>query len=366
MIENVVIRNYKSIRELSLPLRNLNVLIGANGSGKSNFISFFEMTKALYERHLGAYTLKRGGIDNLLYHSRKHSPFIYGLLDFDNTNAFHFKIAPVLTGTKGFIEETGDYFNALNSQGKNYEQWSHAIWDSGVEESNIITSSGHSRLRYVKNYLQSFTVYHFHDTSLNSKMRGPCNIGDNAILRDDASNLAAYLYLLQNTDAKAFKLIEGVVRSVAPYFDCFDLKPDRNNSSLISLEWREKGTDTYLNGLSFSDGTLRFIALAALLLQTNLPRVIIIDEPELGLHPVAIETFAAMVKRASLTSQIIISTQSSNLVNCFTPEDIIAVDRADGQTVFSRLNSDEMSVWMDNYDYSISDLWEKNFIGGQI
>lgn len=365
MIENVVIRNYKSIRDLSLPLRKLNVLIGANGSGKSNFISFFEMTKALYERHLGAYTLKRGGIDNLLYHSRKHASFIYGLLDFDNTNAFYFKIAPVLTGTKGFIEETGDYFNSTEAQGKQYQQWHHATWDAGVEESGILNSS-HHRLKYVKNYLRSFTVYHFHDTSLESKMRGPCDIGDNAFLRDDASNLAAYLYMLQNTDNKAFKLIEGVVRSVAPYFDHFDLKPDRNNPSLISLEWREKGADTYLNGLSFSDGTLRFIALAALLLQTKLPRVIIIDEPELGLHPVAIETFAAMVKRASLSAQVIISTQSSNLVNCFDLEDIIAVDRVEGQTVFRRLNAEEMSVWMENYDYSISDLWEKNVIGGQI
>lgn len=365
MIEKVVIQNYKSIRELSLPLRSLNVLIGANGSGKSNFISFFEMTKALYERHLGSYTLKRGGIDNLLYHSRKHSPFIYGLLDFDNTNAFHFKIAPVLAGTKGFIEETGDYFNATNALDKQYGRWSHATWDSGVEESNII-QNGHYRLKYVKNYLQSFTVYHFHDTSLASKMRGPCDIGDNAYLRDDASNLAAYLYMLKNTDEKAFKLIEGVVCSVAPYFDSFDLKPDRNNTSLISLEWKERGADTYLNGLSFSDGTLRFIALAALLLQTNLPRVIIIDEPELGLHPVAIETLAAMVKRASISTQIIVSTQSSNLVNCFEPEDIIAVDRADGSTVFHRLNAQEMSAWMQEYDYSISDLWEKNIIGGQI
>lgn len=365
MIENVVIRNYKSIRELSLPLRELNVLIGANGSGKSNFISFFELTKALYERYLGAYTLKRGGIDNLLYHSRKHSPFIYGLIDFSNTNAFHFKIAPMLTGINGFIEETGDYFNARNLKEKDYEKWSHATWDRGVEESGILTN-GHYRLKYVKNYLQSFTVYHFHDTSINSKMRGPCNMGDNTFLRDDASNLSAYLYMLQNADGKAFKLIEGVVRSVAPYFDRFDLKPDRNNPSLISLEWKEKNADTYLNSLSFSDGTLRFIALATLLLQSNLPPVLIIDEPELGLHPVAIETFAAMVKRASLTSQIIISTQSSSLVNCFEPEDIIAVDRADNQTIFRRLNADEMKVWMDNYDYSISDLWEKNIIGGQI
>lgn len=365
MIKNIKIQNYRSIRDLTLELRRLNVLIGANGSGKSNFISFFEMTKALYERRLRAYVKTRGGMDNILYHGRKHSPHIYGLLDFDNTNAFHFTVSPVLSGTEGFIEETGDYFNSRNIPDNEYGKWNHAIWDRGVDESNIILSKDY-RLKYINNYLRSFTVYHFNDTSLNSKMRGPCNVGDNAFLRDDASNLAAYLYMLKNTDEKAFKLIEGVVRSVAPYFDCFDLEPDRNNSSLISLEWREKETDTYMNGLSFSDGTLRFIALATLLLQTKLPKVIIIDEPELGLHPVAIDTFSAMVRRAALSSQVIISTQSSSLVNCCDVKDIIAVDRKEGQTVFRHLLEDDMRVWMEKYDYSISDLWEKNIIGGQI
>lgn len=365
MIENVIIKNYKSIRELSLPLCHVNVLIGANGSGKSNFISFFEMTKALYERSLGAYTLKRGGIDNLLYNGRKHSPYIYGLLDFNNINAFHFKIAPVLAGTKGFIEETGDYFNGNYNEGKDYSEWHHKIWEQGVEESNI-SMMGSSRLKHIRKYLRSFTVYHFHDTSLISKMRGPCNIGDNEYLRDDASNLAAFLYKIQRTDVQTFKFIEGAIRSVAPYFDCFDLKPDRTNSDLISLEWKEKDSDAYMNGLSFSDGTIRFVALATLLLQPDLPEIIIIDEPELGLHPVAVGVFASMVKRASKSSQIIISTQSTNLVNCFDPEDLIVVDRKDNQTVFRHLKTEEMKIWMEKYDYSISDLWEKNIIGGQI
>ena len=130
--------------------------------------------------------------------------------------------------------------------------------------------------------------------------------------------------------------------------------------------WLEYYSDFYHNGYSFSDGTIRFIALATLLLQTNLPQIIIIDEPELGLHPAAINKFAAMVKRASLHSQLIISTQSSNLVNCVEPEDVIVVDRKDGQTVFNRLDSNRLSVWLDDYDYSLSEVWEKNLIGGQI
>lgn len=93
MIEQVLIKNYKSIRDLTLPLHSLNVLIGSNGAGKSNFISFFELVKSIYEQRLGSYTLAKGGIDNLLYQGRKVSDSIKGLLDFDDTNAFFLRSA---------------------------------------------------------------------------------------------------------------------------------------------------------------------------------------------------------------------------------------------------------------------------------
>ena len=171
---------------------------------------------------------------------------------------------------------------------------------------------------------------------------------------------------MEKTDEKAFRLIEGTIHSIAPYFKKFNLRPDPLYPSKISLEWEEVNSDMYLNGYSLSDGTIRFIALATLLLQPNLPEIIIIDEPELGLHPAAINKLAALIKRASLSSQIILSTQSTNLVNCFEPEDIVVVDRVDEQTVFKRLNKEDLSVWMNDYNYSISDMWETNLIGGQL
>jgi predicted ATPase len=243
--------------------------------------------------------------------------------------------------------------------------WHRTFWDSGVEESALITQK-QWRATYLKTYLRSFTVYHFHDTSSSSPMRGQCEINDNSFLRDNGSNLAAYLYMLKQTDEKAFRLIEGTIHSIAPYFKRFNLRPDPVTPSKISLEWEEVNSDMYLNGYSFSDGTIRFIALATLLLQSKLPEVIIIDEPELGLHPAAINKLAALIKRASKSSQIILSTQSTNLVNCFEPENIIVVDREDEQTVFKRLNPADLSVWMDEYNYSISDMWETNLIGGQL
>lgn len=364
MIEQVLIKNYKSIRDLSLPLNRLNVLIGSNGAGKSNFISFFELIKAIYEQRFGSYTLSKGGIDNLLYHGRKKSASIEGLIDFDNTNAFFFEIKPAQSN-KGYLENTGDYFNCHQSNIKDYSQWNKTLWDSAVEESSLAYNTKW-RAAYLRTYLKSFMVYHFHDTSFTSPMRGDCNINDNECLRDNGSNLAAYLYYLMQNDEKAFRLIEGVVRSVAPYFKGFKLRPDANNNNKIRLEWEEKDTDMYLDGYSFSDGTLRFIALATLLLQPKKPEVIIIDEPELGLHPTAINKLAEMVKSASVKSQIILSTQSTNLVNCFDVDDIIVVDRADSQSVFRHLSGDELKKWMDDYNLTISDLWEKNMIGGQL
>ena len=362
MVENVIIKNYKSIRDLALPLNRLNVLVG-----KSNFISFFELTKSVFEQRFGSYTLEKGGIDNLLYNGRKVSSEIYGLLDFNNTNAFYFKLKPAQSN-KGYIEYTGDFFN--NKTPKNEDKdyvgcWHQTTWDKGVEESNLISNTKW-RASYIRSYLNSFTVYHFHDTSSDSPMRGQCEINDNAFLKHNGANLAAYLYMLEKTDERAFRLIEGTIHSIAPYFKKFKLRPDPISTSKISLEWEEENSDMYLNGYSLSDGTIRFIALTTLLLQSKLPEVIIIDEPELGLHPAAINKLAAMIRRASLKSQIIISTQSTNLVNCFEPNNIIVVDRIDNQTAFKRLNKEDLKVWIDEYDYTISDMWETNLIGGQL
>jgi predicted ATPase len=153
------------------------------------------------------------------------------------------------------------------------------------------------------------------------------------------------------------------IRAIAPYFEAFNLRPDRLNEDYIRLEWREKGSDKYFNAAHLSDGTLRFMALATLLLQADVPRTIIIDEPELGLHPFAIHKLASLLKKASAQSQIIIATQSVNLVDNFEPEDIITSDRIENQSVFQRQNSETLKDWL--VEYSIGNLWTKNVIGGR-
>ena len=355
MIERIIIENYKSIRQLDLKLTPINILIGGNGAGKSNFISFFELINKIYEGKERDFSLKKGA-NTLLYRGIKHSEFIRGLIDFEDKNAYEFTLLP-LNDESLKLNKSVDYYNGYNDKTKSYEKWHNQA------TSEPYRNAKGGRGLFIKNYLNSFKVYHFHDTSESSPMKLSHPIDDNTYLREDASNLAAFLYFLQEKQPQQFKRIEMTVRSIAPFFDQFDLKPRSLNTDQIKLEWKEKETDMYLDAHSLSDGTLRFMALATLLLQPNPPKTIIIDEPELGLHPFAIHKLAALLTKVSGKSQVIISTQSVEFVNQFEPDAIITVDREDGQSTFRRLDSTCLQNWLE--DFSLGDIWQKTIIGGQ-
>lgn len=361
MIKQIIIENYKSIRKATIDLAPINVLIGANGAGKSNLISFFELLSALYDQRLQSYILQRGGMERLLYNGMKFSDKITGLFNFSNRNAFDFKL--IATDLATALLSTWDYFNNKSSQQPNYGAWHMVAWDANVLESQI-RANGTWRAGYLQKFLQSFTVYHFHDTSRSSAMRQACLVEDNRFLRHDASNLPAFLYVLQQRQPKAFTMIEQTIQSIAPYFKRFNLAPSNLTPDRINLVWEEQESDMYLDAQSLSDGTLRFIALATLLLQPNPPKTIVVDEPELGLHPAAIEKLAGLVRVASQRgAQVLIATQSPALVSCFKPEDIVVVERKEGSTAFVRPDKDRLASWLE--DYSLGELWEKNLIGGK-
>jgi predicted ATPase len=367
VISKIQIRNFKSIKNLDLELKPINILIGANGVGKSNFISFFKLLNRIYAQRLQEYI--GNNIDALLYFGRKSSESLGGIIEFSRENyknAFYFILKNQAQSNAGFITELGDYFNkGSNNQDFNssYLNWDKKIWDKNKIESSLLNSD-FGRANYLKEYLNEFKIYHFHDTSESSVLKQASELNDNRYLAEDGRNLAAYLYFLQEKHPKSLQKIEMQVRSIAPFFDRFDLAPDRLNEKQIELRWLEKGSDIAFNAHYLSDGTLRFISLITLLLQPELPKVIIIDEPELGLHPVAIYKLANLFQKASAQSQIIISTQSTTLVDHFDPEDIITVDRKNGETYFVRQNKENLAHWLDNY--SMGDLWNKNVIGGRL
>ena len=349
MLSRVIIDGYKSIQHTDVELRPINILIGSNGVGKTNFISFFKLINIIYEQRLHNYTMQNSA-ERLFHYGLKQTSELKGYLAFGD-NAYEVRLQARDNGSL-FIAEERSYYQ------------SSSFNVSNIDESQIKNSSTY-RDRWLRDYLQSYKIFHFHDTSKGAPLRSSANINDNRYLKTDGSNLPAFLFMLQEKYPKTLRRIELTIRSVMPYFGNFSLSPSLLDESQINLQWSDiENNEKYFDANDLSDGSIRFIALATLLLQPILPKVIIIDEPELGLHPTAIVKLAGMIKSvASRGCQIIVSTQSVNLINNFDAEDIITVDRKDKQSTFNRLNNDTLQHWLN--DYSLGELWTKSIINGQ-
>jgi predicted ATPase len=349
-LDRIQIKGFKSIREMDLELNALNILIGANGAGKSNFIEVFRLLREIVKQRLQYYVQKSGGANTLLHFGEKVTDLIFLKFTFE-VGEYEAKFYSTKDDTL-LIAESG------NIIGLRFKK------PSPHQETLLATDNSlrpfFQALMFV---IQGWQVYHFHDTSDTALVKKTHDLNDNEYLRPDASNLAAFLYLLQEKYPHEYKQIVETIRLAAPFFDDFHLRPNPLNEDKIILEWHEKNSDAYFDASYLSDGTLRFMCLTTLLLQPNLPSTILIDEPELGLHPFAITSLARMLKAASTLSQVIVSTQSVPLVNQFFPEDIIVVDRIEGQSTFRRPDPESLTLWLE--DYGVGDLWQKNVIGGR-
>ena len=359
-LEKLTIKNFKSIREQTLALGRLNVFIGANGSGKSNLIEAFRFLREMVNQNLAEATMIRGGADKLLYFGRKRSPEMSFQLEFgDAATGSGYWVRLRSTDEDSFvIADERAYYDELKKGQMPYD-----IVFSAFSLESKIKKSDHVVAIEVMRDMDSYRVYHFHDTSETAAVKNTGDVEDNRVLRPQAENLAAFLYWMQQKQPDHFANIQDTLRQIAPFFQEFRLAPSKLNESKIRLEWKEKGSDAYFNASSFSDGTLRFLCLATLLLQPELPAVVLLDEPELGLHPAAVALLADMLSSAATRTQVIAATQSVTLVNQFEPESVWAVDRVDEQSVFRHLSRQDMTEWLD--EYGLGDLWEKNILGAR-
>jgi len=361
-IDWVTIKGFKSIRSLEqFELGNLNVLIGANGVGKSNFVGYFKMLHELVEGRLKVWTSKQGGADRVLSYGIKETPSFLSAVRFGD-NGYAAELIPTADSSFTFNREKL-YFDGP------YHGVTEPNLGAGHNESNLKAEIKGGTSAKVASFcysaISSWKVFHFHDTSDTAAMKRLCSLHDNAYLRADASNLAAYLHKLSAEHPDVYSQIRKTVRLAVPFFDDFVLNPTQLESGeeQIRLLWQQADSDYALWPSQLSDGSIRFICLVTALLQPSPPSTIIIDEPELGLHPYAITLLGALLRSASLRMQVIISTQSVPLLNEFNLDDVIVVEREKGESIFKRLKQKDFNVWLE--DYSVGELWEKNILGGR-
>lgn len=369
-LEEITLRGFKSFdsSDNTLKLGDINVLIGPNGSGKSNVVTFFQMLGYMMTGALQTYIGQNGFSSSFLYYGPKRSPRFSATLKFkDRTylNQYDFSLSSAAGDTLIFTEEKITYKN------KEWDYPTEKYMDPGVKESGLRAALAHhdprnAALRVIYSIVRKCQVFQFHDTSGTAKIKQGGYINDNEFLRQDGGNLAAYLYALKEKNPKHYERIVKHIKQVMTQFGDFVLKPSRN-PNYIMLDWYEEGNDYLFGPHQISDGSLRFMALSTLLLQPpeNLPTVIIIDEPELGLHPTAIAVLASMVRQASRYCQVILATQSPALLDEFEPQHIKVIERDEKSrsSKFRELDEKQLQEWLK--EYTLSEIWEKNIIGGK-
>ena len=361
-IHTLSIAGFRSIRELKdLRLSNVNVLIGANGAGKSNFVDYFRMLSALVDRRLQVWVANQGGADRVLSYGVKQTRALNTSIRF-GANGYDISLEPTVNDQFAFAFERL-YFDGQHA-GEN-----RPMLGSGHSESHLKDEIEHGvsdrTATYCYEAISGWKVYHFHDTSDTAGVKRQCSVHDNGFLRTDASNLAAFLLRLQADNPAVYSQIRRTVRLAVPSFDDFVLKPTTlpTEEQQVRLLWKQDNSDYALWPSQFSDGSLRFICLVTALLDPDPPTTIIIDEPELGLHPFAITLLGALIRAAATRTQVILSTQSVGLINEFEVDDVIVVDRHEGSSIFNRLDQADLKGWLE--DYNLGELWQKNILGGR-
>jgi predicted ATPase len=354
-LSRLLLQGFKSIRECDLQFNALNILIGANGAGKTNLVEFFRFIQHLLYGKLQIYVSKKGGPDALLHFGRK------------KTEQLHFEIYFGKNGYQATLEPTLDNRMVFTQESLWWEKMPNPFFLGGGHFETL-AEEVKTRTRiydYTLPVMKGWFIYHFHDTGEDSRIKQSHRIDDNEFLRSDARNLAAFLFRLSEEYPSYYKKIVKTIQLMAPFFDNFFFRPMSENRQYIELEWLEKGEELPFKAHSLSDGTLRFICLATVLMQPKelQPELILIDEPELGLHPVAIRLLASMLRSASTEKQVIVSTQSPDLLNEFDPDDVIVAERHDSSTFFLRLDAVSLEEWLQ--EYSLGELWKKNLFGGR-
>jgi predicted ATPase len=362
-LDKLSISGFKSIQDLQdFELKNINILIGSNGSGKSNFIDFFRLLREFINGNLLSYVKKSGGISDIMFNGRKSTQQIEFQTRF-GPRGFRFSLEPD-AGDSCIVKEEDRFYAGGRSGwwqlGGNTEGFSRL-----AREAQDLNDPDRKYSLPVYQAIASWVVYHFHDSSAQSAMRHSEIIQDNKGLRYNASNIAPFLLRLRNEDDKSYQSMRQAIRLAMPFFDDFLLTEESfGEKQKVNLSWTQKGSDYPMQPYHLSDGSIRLICLAAALLQPNPPATIIIDEPELGLHPAAISLLAEMIRDAAKRTQIIIATQSPALLDHFTVEDIIIIKRHDGASTFERLAEKDFTSWLE--EYSVGELWTKNVIQGGV
>ena len=347
-------------------------MIGANGSGKSNFVRFFEMLSwMLKSRRLVEFVATQGGADDQLHGGSDKTLRLsaeIAILTKDGRNDYRFALTHAHPDRLLFTEEA---FRFNRKKIDSEPRWQHL--ETGRHEASIVEIAHSSNkvqsskvnqrtARTVTHLLRNCDIYQFHNTAATSNFMKNWDAEDHSRMRSDGGNLPAILYWLEQEDLQRYERICHHVRRVLPGFDSFQIEKQYGK---VALRWRSKYSDKTYGAHLSSDGSLRFFALVTLLnLPVEmLPDMLLLDEPELGLHPKAVVLIGEMIQSLAEDRQIIVATQSPLMVDTFELDQLFVLEMVEGRTELRPQNVQALQDWLD--DFSVGELWQKNLLGGR-
>ena len=372
-IEHLCIRGFRSLADVTLsPAPGANLLIGANGSGKSNIIHFFNMLSwMLKSRRLAEFVSRHGGADDQLHGgsgTTSHLDAEIRIRASSGRNDYRFSLVPAHTDELLFTEESFRYSrDDLDTEAP----WNHLgvghrealIVEAGqARDDGRAPTANRQQARIVTHLLRNCTAYQFHNTGSGSNFKKTCDATDHAFLRADGGNLAAILHWLENEDVRRYELICRHIQRVLPGFDRFEIDEKYGK---VGLRWQSRHFDKTFGAQLTSDGSLRFFALATLLNLPGemLPGVVLLDEPELGLHPKAISLVGDMIRALAESRQVIVATQSPLLLDAFELDQVFVLEARDGRTEVRSPDREALRDWLE--EFTVGEIWQKNLLGGR-
>lgn len=368
-IDRIRIQGFRSLANVDVKLPRVAVLIGPNGSGKSNFVRFFELMHCMATRSLGEFVARQGGADDQLFGGTKRTTEINATVCVGTGETpieYEFTLRHAhpddLIVTKELFRKRGRHSGIpLEYPARVFPSYEREPKVGDFQHAKRVGDRYAMGIDLSTLFLET-NVFQFHDTSDSSRFKQRWDNEDRYRLREDGGNIASILLELQRHFPHIYGRICHYIGRILPTFDRFQIEQLYGK---VTLRWKQKGTDKTIGAHLTSDGSLRFFALVTLLHlpKEMLPRVLVIDEPELGLHPVAMEFISNMIKRVSDDCQVILATQSPSLIDHFGLKSTIVFDILDGRTEMRTLTEQDYQAWLK--EYSPSTLWQKNLLGGR-
>lgn len=372
----------------ALTMTPLSVLIGPNSSGKSNLLDMLLLISEAADQKLSDGVRRRNGMRSILWQNgakefgwelvlaaegafaAEEGPLHYRVVVRPRGESPSIALEEVAVEAKSGTRVLLSAMNGavrLRAEGKpQLGPETPLTSDSELAISQIRDPQNYPTLSRLRDYLASWAIYREFLTDEQSKMRQPQVASADTQLQPHGENLIAVLHQINNrTQYRPYNTgIRELLRLAFEDFEELYFPAEPGASGKIGLAWKDRSLSGDLDVSQLSDGMLRFLALSTLLAAPDLPPLVCVDEPEIGLHPALLHLVAGMAEKASARTQVILTTHSTQLINSLSrPEYVTVVERDKGATTLRRLDAGKLGAWL--RDFTLGELWLQGEIGGR-